>query len=221
MNSKICLAGLILLLVTGFNALAAHSHDNRHGSHGMVIVPGAGDGLLLASHLPLHARPHDYQIIYRISIEQPGRLYPALQAGLVTLLPAPFDLSTLVEGRRLTVNARFYRGHFERGGELLFEAPLTFERPVLVEQLVPWKGDSAVFHSIALSPTRTLLVHKIQSSPSFDAIGWRNHAPMTNADPAPVVCKKPQVIEQRALQGYLEACIRGDLVYLETRDFQL
>ena len=219
MNTKCYMAGLLLLLAC-FTTLAAQSHHNRHGSHGMVIVPDADEGLLLASHLPLYARPHDYQIIYRIRIEQPGRLHSALKAGLVTLLPAPFDLSTLIEGRRLTVNARFYQGHFERGGELLFEAPLTFERPVLVEQLLPWTGDSAVFHSLALSPTRTLLVHKIQSSPSFDAIGWKDHEPMTVAKPARVVCKKPEVIEHRALQHYLEACIRGHLVYLETRDFQ-
>lgn len=93
------------------------------GSHGMAVF-GGREGLY-ASHLPMFHAPHDTQVVLRFHLADAAadralRDTLARHPRLWTLDPAPFDLLRLQPGHAeplRTFAARFFSGHFERGGQ--------------------------------------------------------------------------------------------------------
>ncbi len=109
-----------LLSLAGL-ALAARA-ETAMGSHGMAVF-GGREGLY-ASHLPMFHSPHDSQLVFRIALasaaaERDLRERLAAQPALWTLDPEPFDLLRLGPGHAEPLRqfeAKFFEGHFERGG---------------------------------------------------------------------------------------------------------
>lgn len=96
--------------------------ETAMGSHGMAVF-GGGEGLY-ASHLPMFHTPHDSQVVLRLHLADAAAdraLREALAAAprLWTLDPERFDLLRLAPGHARPLRefkARFFEGHFERGG---------------------------------------------------------------------------------------------------------
>lgn len=87
-----------------------------HGVHGMVLLEV--EDQLIASHLPLPAGKHAYQIVLQVSSKMPEVVAQALkEKRLVTLEPQHFALKDLQQGQLTRFNAQVYLGHFERGGQ--------------------------------------------------------------------------------------------------------
>jgi len=101
------------------------------GLHGMLMFGSAET--LYAAHLPMFHPPHNVQVITRFTFEQPdvAAWIKARVAGsdnqplsLWTLVPRHFDLLRLDPTHIDTVQhlvVDVYSGHFERGGERVFE----------------------------------------------------------------------------------------------------
>lgn len=220
------LLALSLLLLNSLHAQAKPSHQhNLFGSHGMVLFYDQHIGLI-ASHLPLYSTPHHYQIIYKISIDDPvleKQLVQLFESGMVTMLPERFDLTQLVRGEQFTIGAGFFKGHFERGGERVFNTKMRFEQAVLIKQVAPeFTAKQASFYQVALNDNTTLVVHQIQAAPSFDAIGLLENS--GTAKPA-FLCKRPDKSALTNIAGYLVQCAEHNALsvtwhYTETQDFQ-
>jgi hypothetical protein len=90
-----------------------------------MAVFGGRQGLY-ASHLPMFHAPHDSQIVLRLHLadaaaERALREELAARPRLWTLDPETFDLLRLGPGNAeplRSFEARFFEGHFERGGRL-------------------------------------------------------------------------------------------------------
>jgi len=205
------------------------------GSHGMVLIYDEKEGFF-ASHLPLYSSPHNYQIIYNVKTDKPDLLIRLLQKGMVTLLPENFDLSILIKGKRLLIKTAFYQGHFERGGEQVFTANMTFEKPILIEKVsTTFSSNSALFYKVILSEDTAIIAHKIQRSPSFDAIGFLNSTMTEDSalnngfdkhnDIKPLVnsevqtCNMPSILKITQIKKQLESCNQFEFKYIETQDF--
>lgn len=119
------------------------------GGHGMAVF-GGREGLY-ASHLPMFHAPHDSQVVFRFHLADAGadralRETLAREPRLWTFDPEPFDLLRLAPGHAQPLRAfkaRFFDGHFERGGK-----PQPAEQRVLVDDVLLFRRlDSAMRES--------------------------------------------------------------------------
>jgi len=193
---------LLLLLVLAISVsvvpLRAPAAEDQHGyigNHGMVLF--AADDILLASHLPLYQAPHNYQLIYQI-----------------TLLPQQFDLRQLIAGQNINIKATVYHGHFERGGSVWFDqVPVNFARQLYIRPIVqPGSATEARYDVLKINQSY-FLIHQIAANPSYDQI-LRTERPLTE----PLILKAPADVT--ALQQLNAMGIEATEVYLETTDFQ-
>lgn len=118
------LLGLLAALPLAATAAPAAPADTAVGRHGMAVF-GGREGLY-ASHLPMFHAPHDSQIVLRMHLADAAadralREELAARPRLWTLDPETFDLLRLAPGHAeplRSFEARFFEGHFERGGRL-------------------------------------------------------------------------------------------------------
>jgi len=196
------------------------THQQRIGSHGMVLVT---DGVALyASHMPLYRAPHDYQLVYLVESSVKSDIIEHLSSNhdnnMVTILPAKFDLNTLINGASLTVATQFFKGHFERGGEpWLSDARFTFSKPLFRRSLSGIKqprDNIVMWKQLSTATTLTeLYVHHINTRPSFDALVLGRGC---NADK---VSGRLQEITVVTLKQQFSQCDSAKVLYVETADF--
>ncbi|WP_247659585.1 hypothetical protein [Pseudoalteromonas sp. MMG006] len=113
-----------------------------------------------------------------------------------------------------TLKTTVFNGHFERGGNALFSTKLTFKNPLYVKKLAITKPKKAEFDLIKVSATQGLVIHKIQSKPSFDSLSL---IPLSNGKYNEEL--KCDTAINTALKSKLKACFKNAPSYLETRDF--
>ncbi|MDR7333495.1 hypothetical protein [Roseateles asaccharophilus] len=127
-------------LMLNLPLLAAASEagaETAIGGHGMAVF-GGREGLY-ASHLPMFHAPHDSQVVLRLHLadataDRALRDELATRPRLWTLDPEPFDLLRLAPGHAQPLRefkARFFEGHFERGGK-----PQPGEQRVVVDEVL-------------------------------------------------------------------------------------
>lgn len=201
------------------DSLNQHETHSLIGSHGMVLIYHPQEGLF-ASHMPLYRMPHDYQLIYKIQVEDTQKLINLMYKGMVTVLPELFDLSILIKGERFSINAKFFQGHFERGGINRFTAKVFFEKPVLIKRVLPnFSNEKAIIYQVKLSDNSAIFAHKIQQIPSFDAIGFTNSTRLDAGDNT-LLCAKPLLLSADNIKTKLKECAQLDAKYVETKDFK-
>jgi len=215
------------LVLVGKPVLAKQQkhHHSLMGTHGMVIFGDEQKGFF-ASHLPLYFSPHDYQIIYKVEVSDSIDLISALDKGMVTVLPAKFDLTRLINKEQFAVSAQFFQGHFERGGSLMAKAQLVFDKPILIKPVQSkLKRETSLYYLEPVDENWGLAVHQIESSPSFDVISWisRTQQPRVfrQLETSNLLkCEKPTSLQHADVVMQLNSCGLADPVYLETQDFK-
>lgn len=118
----------------------AQTPETAVGGHGMAVF-GGREGLY-ASHLPMFHTPHDSQIVLRLHLadvaaDRALRDTLARQPRLWTFDPETFDLLRLSPGHAQPLRefrARFFEGHFERGGK-----PQAGEQRVVVDEVLVFR----------------------------------------------------------------------------------
>ncbi|MBI3346280.1 MAG: hypothetical protein HY020_03595, partial [Burkholderiales bacterium] len=126
-----------LLLTLAVLQGVAHAAETAVGGHGMAVF-GGREGLY-ASHLPMFHTPHDSQILLRFHLADAAadralRDKLARAPKLWTFDPETFDLLRFAPGHARPLRefkARFFEGHFERGGR-----PQAGEQRVVVDEVL-------------------------------------------------------------------------------------
>ena len=197
----------------------SHKTHSYNGFHGMALIL-AGDKVL-ASHMPLYAPPHNYQIVYEVTTDDTHLKTiknilnkAADEQEQITILPTKFDLNLLINKKTPTLNVTVFNGHFERGGNALFTTKLTFKNPLYVEKITTNQAQKNVFTLIKLTEQQGLVIHKIQSKPSYDSLSL---VPLTMSKYNEKL--KCDASISTALKSKLEACFKTVPSYLETKDF--
>lgn len=212
---------IVLFLMTSTVSSASTMQHSKHkliGSHGMVIIHDPETGFY-ASHMPLYSSPHDYQIVYKITIEEPKRLERMLSTGMVTILPDVFDLRRLINGDTFSLQAKFYQGHFERAGEMMFTAKVSFAKQQFSQAIKQgYQSSFSEFYITPINSDKAIIIHKIQAPPSFDAISIIE-IPFMRKTPL-ISCKKPQQFDSSTIKQILTNCGIKQVKYLETLDFR-
>ncbi|KHM46008.1 hypothetical protein PL71_16180 [Pseudoalteromonas distincta] len=197
----------------------SHKTHSYNGFHGMALIL-AGDKVL-ASHMPLYAPPHNYQIVYEVTTDDTHLKTiknilnkAADEQEQITILPTKFDLNLLINKKTPTLNVTLFNGHFERGGNALFTTKLIFKNPLYVEKITTNQAQKNVFALIKLTEQQGLVIHKIQSKPSYDSLSL---VPLTMSKYNGEL--KCDASISTALKSKLEACFKTVPSYLETKDF--
>ncbi|WP_413403399.1 hypothetical protein [Pseudoalteromonas sp. KJ71-7] len=223
---------LLFFILLSSAALAntpQHNSHNTHkahsylGFHGMALILAGNK--VLASHMPLYAPPHDYQIVYEVTTSEThlniikGVLKrAATEQNQITILPTKFDLNLLINKKTPTLNVTVFNGHFERGGKSLFTTKLTFKNPLYVEKITTNKAHINAFELIKLTAQQGLVIHKIQSKPSYDSLSL---VPLNKGEYyGELKCDVAiNTSTTKALKNKLEACFKSVPSYLEIKDF--
>jgi len=198
--------------------------ETAMGGHGMAVF-GGREGLY-ASHLPMFHTPHDSQVLLRFHLADAAadkalREALAREPKLWTFDPELFDLLRFSPGHAQPLRefkARFFEGHFERGGK-----PQAAEQQVVVDEVLLFRRLQAAKRSGATGHYRLIgkgdewfAFKRIDRRPDFDHI-VRLEAPAKHgeADVALQGVKKPNASVQRAFQakGLTE-------IYFETGDLR-
>lgn len=204
--------------------LMAGAADTAVGGHGMAVF--GGREAIYASHLPMFHTPHDSQVVLRLHLadkaaDQALRETLAREPKLWTLDPETFDLLRLAPGHAQPLRefkAKFFEGHFERGGKPQAKAERVIVDEVLLFRRLdaaPRTGAQGRYRLIGQG-TEWFAFKEIDRRPDFDHI-LRVTAPQ-GLDRVEVPLKgveRPNAALQRALkaQGLTE-------IYFETEDLR-
>ena len=140
--------------------------------HGMLIF---GQQKTYVSHLPMYHSPHDYQLIMEEGLgNDEAKLKQDMQAhpeeSVYTIEPKSFVLPDMVQGLK-PFPAKVYRGHFERGGVVIFTATVQPKSVVFFKKL---KANEKTPATLALllfgSKDEAYVAHHITSRPNFDQV---------------------------------------------------
>ena len=152
--------------------------ETAMGGHGMAVF-GGREGLY-ASHLPMFHTPHDSQVLLRFHLADAAadkalRETLAREPKLWTFDPEAFDLLRLGPGHVKPLRefkARFFEGHFERGGK-----PQAVEQRVVVDEVLLFRRLSPAQRKAATGRYRLIgkgsewfAVKTIDRRPDFDHI---------------------------------------------------
>jgi hypothetical protein len=153
------------------------------GTHNMFAF---GRETVFLSHLPMFMLPHDAQLILEVAPEDHGgrsllgvwsterESHP--DERVYTMMPQKFALSTLYTPdppARRSFRARFFRGHLERGGEIIPELGNVVVRVTDVVYAKRFdRGDKPEDLTYRLFGRRgeLFLAHHISEPPDFDQI---------------------------------------------------
>ena len=154
---------------------SAGSRADSPAVHGMLLF---GNQATYASHLPMFHSPHDYQLLLKLSLQDQagGKTLASYEEAkknateYFTLVPEVMDLTKVMSGAKTTFPASIYKGHFERGGEMLGEVQVHVERIIFSTKLngqgVPSENKYFVFGGNG----EYFAAHLIQGKPNFDAV---------------------------------------------------
>jgi hypothetical protein len=154
-------------------------------THGMLVF---GKKTTYASHLPMFHQPHDYQAIFQIDVLPAPRArtneehatasaYEAAQNNLndeqpyFSIEPARMDLTKVLDGTITTFKAKLYKGHFERGGQLLGNTRVTVNKILIGAKLDGEQEPGTIEKYLVFGDKdEAYAAHVILERPSFDAI---------------------------------------------------
>jgi hypothetical protein len=235
---KVCIAWLALSYVLFFAAVAqagnAGANLASYGHHGMVLF--GGQNALFASHLPMFHAPHDAQVVLEIDLGD-AKIAHALRAALQarprlwTLNPEAFALSDLSSGKISSFQADLVRGHFERGGKVVYEAVQVRVKRVIFHAVLSalyTTKSFAYYQIIAIDNTAFMFKH-IDQRPDFDHIvGLVLNGEKSLTKTTPIVLKLPitgaEQPSSERLQTMLDqagvAAKVAEQVYFETGDLR-
>lgn len=202
----------------------ARAAETAMGGHGMAVF-GGREGLY-ASHLPMFHTPHDSQLLLRFHLADAAadralRDTLAREPRLWTFDPETFDLLRFAPGRAKPLRefkARFFEGHFERGGK-----PQPADQRVIVDEVLLFRRLDPAQREAATGRYRLIgkgsewfAFKRIDRRPDFDHI-VRLDAPQVRGEVEVALqgVVKPDAAVQRAFKakGLTE-------IYFETDDLR-
>lgn len=216
-------------------ATSAHHHDKltaseppaRFGLHGMLLF---SDGQqLFASHLPMFHAPHDVQMVMRIELQDSSQQQALIEQLNITptkywtLEPELFDLnrlSTHHPAKLRVFKAKLYQGHFERGGQFMFESHVKVQGVDWFYPLQPSESAVSQFQRLSQQAQQCVYLYRIRQKPSFDQVL------LVKAPVAMGQMQCPALIDVPANPQAAAAAVRQQLgadissVYLEIGDLQ-
>lgn len=177
MKSYSAISRLIFVFILSHSILIfsqEHHVKDHPGIHGMVLL---GDDIQYASHLPLFYSPHDYQVILKIKLDESSTIsyqkdrveHP--ENKMYTLEPEKFVLPAILNNIT-TFKANIYRGHFERGGELMIkDAQVEITKVLYFHKLNKDKSEGNPCDYILFGDQKQqFLAHQILNRPDFDEL---------------------------------------------------
>lgn len=139
------------------------------GVHGMVLMNHSST--IFAYHLPLYHKPHNAQILYKLSVKDVALVQLVRDNEIVTIKPKRFNLQRLMRGEKVAIEADVYLGHFERDGMLIYEGmTLEFSEQLYTRELKDLQpsSKSQIYDVVSYRKNYKIFIHRLQQAPSFD-----------------------------------------------------
>ncbi|HBY94298.1 MAG TPA: hypothetical protein DEP84_10115 [Chloroflexi bacterium] len=156
-------------------------HGDKPDIHGMLVF---GEENVYFSHLPMFGHPHhDFQVLLQINFAdgeedlQATYVRDRRQTGerMYTFQPEPFILPDLVSSdphpRHRSFHGTLFRGHFERGGEALFNTVANVTNIIHFRRFDPAAQPLPQLEYLLIGKGQErFFVHVITTPPDFDQV---------------------------------------------------
>lgn len=187
------------------------------GAHDMIIV--SKGTTLFAYPFPDYEKPHNQQLIYKISTKTASIRFLVRDADIVTARAKPFNLQRLIRGESFDITMDIYMGHFDRGGMKVHEeAIISFDKQLYLRPLDDIKPSSIrqVYDAVKVGSNEFILVHQLQEKPTYDNLILFDDmvscvTEFTTSSPVPTML---QIFSRLTLCGPMKP------LYYETEGFQ-
>lgn len=213
---------LLLLFICG-NAIANENEpppplDPEYmASYDMILV--SKGTTLYAYPMPGYEKPHNQQLLYKVSTKTPALRFLVRDAEQVTIRTKPFNLERLIRGEELEVTASVYMGHFDRGGMKIHEeALLSFDELLYHRNFEEIKPSSIrqVYDPVKVGTDEYILVHRLQTTPTYDNLILFDHmvsciTEFTTSTPTPNIIQ---------IYNRLNLCGPMKPLYYESENYQ-
>jgi hypothetical protein len=156
-----------------------HHHHPPIGVHGMLLV---GEAPIYLSHLPMFMAPHNFQVILEVTLDaEANRRFEGVRAQsrpdeLYTVKPEAFSIVDLLPvdpaNEALSeFKADIFRGHFEKGGDLIANSATVAVTGVIhFQELGPADKAANLEYILFGSEQQSFLAHRITQPPDFDQV---------------------------------------------------
>lgn len=183
----------------------------------MIIV--SKGTTLFAYPFPDYEKPHNQQLIYKISTKTASIRFLVRDADIVTARAKPFNLQRLIRGESFDITMDIYMGHFDRGGMKVHEeAIISFDKQLYLRPLDDIKPSSIrqVYDAVKVGSNEFILVHQLQEKPTYDNLILFDDmvscvTEFTTSSPVPTML---QIFSRLTLCGPMKP------LYYETEGFQ-
>lgn len=168
----------MLLFIASFSAFSEEEGEPKPppplnpkymGKHGMKLLNKGSS--VFASYMFKLEEPHNVQILYKLSINSVALLRLIKDAELVTIKTEEFNLERLIRGDEVEISADVYMGHYKEGGMKTYsDLKIMFKKQLLAAKIDEPKPSNKrqEYHVIPLPNNERLLVHKIQTPPTYE-----------------------------------------------------
>tara|TARA_R110001583_G_scaffold17310_5_gene70155 strand:+ start:2916 stop:3617 length:702 start_codon:yes stop_codon:yes gene_type:complete len=173
---KITLFIVLILFSIIINAQQDYKQmsSDKPSTHGMLLF---GSDMVYASHLPMFHSPHDYQIVLELELSiADKRKYikdkkQHSNAPTYTIEPERFVLPDMINNPK-SFKINMYRGHFERGGEVILkDIFVTIKQVIYFKKFNPEEIKMATASFILFGNKKEqFLVHQVSNKPDFEQI---------------------------------------------------
>lgn len=215
---------LACLILISFNSFSESAPEEvipldpaYEGIHGMVLMKKYSK--IFAYHMPLFRKPHDVQLLYKLSVSDVALLHLVRDNDMVTIKPKPFNLERLIRGEKFVVEADVYIGHFERDGILVYkDKTISFSKQLYMRKLdeIEPSSNKQVYDTVSYDKNYKIFIHRLQQPPTYDHLIHID----VNASCLTTFNTSSPVPERNELQYKFLNCGTMLPFYYETEDFE-
>lgn len=142
------------------------------GEHPFVLLEKGS--AIFAYHMATYDKPHNVQILYKLSVKDVSLVQLVRDSNLVTIKPESFNLQRLMRGEELTVNAEAFIGNYQKEGMSVYkDISITFGKMLYVKELTELSKSTRkhTYEEISYnSRSDRFFIHNLHSAPSYEHV---------------------------------------------------
>lgn len=142
------------------------------GEHPFVLMEKGS--AIFAYHMATYDKPHNVQILYKLSVKDFSLVQLVRDSNLITIKPESFNLQRLMRGEELTVNADAFIGDYKKEGMSVYkDIPITFGKMLFVKELTELSESKRkhTYEEVSYNnQSDRFYIHNLHRAPSYEQV---------------------------------------------------
>lgn len=132
------------------------------------------NSIIYAYRLSGYEKPHDVQVLYKLSVSDFSLVQLVRDSELITIKPDKFNIQRLMRGEEFTVSAEAFIGDYRNDGFSVYpNVAINFDKLLYAREMKDLSPSSRrqVYEEISYNnKSDRFYVHEVQSAPSYEQV---------------------------------------------------